>query len=189
MGETQRRDQTRVWFETGWILAPVQIRGHNQAGLSAGSANEFEHLLVAVKGLGSPVFGDLGEQAVLDGIPLGGTGRIMSNGGGNAEPIAYLCLDFRLPGPGGATVTAAGVCQNQKFGRTAITTDSFAFPPCGDGMGSEGRGVMRDADTNGAAVVGWIINAIGDAYPAGVGAEVVIVHQNGRAIPIWRRRF
>ena len=50
-------------------------------------------------------------------------------------------------------------------------------------MGSEGRGVMRDADTNRAAVVGWIINAIGDAYPAGIGAEVVIVHQNGRAIP------
>ena len=96
MSETERRDQTRVWFETGWILASVQIRGHNQAGLSAGGTNEFEHLLVAVKGLGRPVFGDFGEQAVLDGIPLGGAGRIMSNGGGNAEPIAYLRLDFRF---------------------------------------------------------------------------------------------
>ena len=50
-------------------------------------------------------------------------------------------------------------------------------------MGGEGRGVMRDADTNGAAVVGRVINAVGNAHPTGVGAEVVIVHQNGRAIP------
>src|SRR5204863_9964376 len=78
---------------------------------------------------------------------------------------------------------AAGVGQNQKSGRTGVTTGSLALPPSGDGMGGEGRGVMRDADTNGAAVVGWIINAVGDADPAGIGAEVVIVHQNGRAVP------
>ena len=59
MGEAKRRDQTRVWFETGGILAPVQVRRHNQAGLSAGGTNEFEHLLVAVKGFGRPVFSAL----------------------------------------------------------------------------------------------------------------------------------
>ena len=42
---------------------------------------------------------------------------------------------------------------------------------------------MRDADADGAAVAGRVINAVGDAHAAGIGAEVVIVHQDGRAIP------
>jgi hypothetical protein len=81
-----------------------------------------------------------------------------------------------LQAQGGATVAAAGVGQNQKSGRTAVTTCSFAFSPSGDGMGGERRGVMRDADTNGAAVVGLVINAIGDGHSASIGAEVPIVH-------------
>jgi hypothetical protein len=35
----------------------------------AGGADELEHLFVTVEGLGSLVFRDLGEQAVLDGVP------------------------------------------------------------------------------------------------------------------------
>ena len=42
---------------------------------------------------------------------------------------------------------------------------------------------MGDADTDGAAVVGWVVNAVGDAYAAGIGKEVVIVDQNGRTVP------
>ena len=80
-------------------------------------------------------------------------------------------------------VATAGVGQDQESGRTTVTTGSFAFPPGGDGMGGEGRSVMRDADTDRAAIVGWVINAVGDAHSAGIGAEIVIVHQNGRAIP------
>ena len=50
-------------------------------------------------------------------------------------------------------------------------------------MGGEGRRIMRDADADGAAVVRRVVNAVRDAYPTGIRAEVVIVHQNGRAIP------
>ena len=123
------------------------------------------------------------------GFHLEAARRIVSDGHGDAEPIAYLCLDFGLPGPGSATVAAAGVGQNQKLGRVAVAARSFAFPPGGDGMGGESRGVMRDADTDGAAVAGWLIDAVGDAHAAGFGAEVVIVHQNRRAIPFGARVF
>jgi hypothetical protein len=51
-------------------------------------------------------------------------------------------------------------------------------------MGGESGRVVRDANTDGAAVVRWVVNPIGDAHPAGLGAEVRIVHQNGRAIPL-----
>jgi len=50
-------------------------------------------------------------------------------------------------------------------------------------VGGEGRSVMGDADADGAAVVGWVVNAVGDAYAAGISKEVVVVDQNGRAVP------
>ena len=71
-----------------WIFISVEIGGHDQASFSAGGANEFEHLFVAVQRLGRPVFGDLGEQPVLDGVPFGSTGRIVGAGDREAEAIA-----------------------------------------------------------------------------------------------------
>ena len=104
MFKAERGDLTPVWFEAGWILFSVQIGSHNQAGLGTGSANEVEHFVVAVQWLGSPVLGDLGEQAMLDGIPFGGAGEIVSDRNGEAEWMAQLSLDFGLPGPGTAPV-------------------------------------------------------------------------------------
>lgn len=65
----------------------------------------------------------------------------------------------------------------------AMATRSLTFPPGGDGMGGEGRRVVRDADADSAAVIRRIVNAVGDAHAAGVGEEVMIVHWNRRAIP------
>lgn len=56
-------------------------------------------------------------------------------------------------------------------------------------MSSESWCVVRDADADRATVVGRIINAIGDSHPAGFGEEVVIVHQNRRAIPFGAAVF
>ena len=51
-------------------------------------------------------------------------------------------------------------------------------------MGGEGRRIVRDTDADGAAIVRRVVNAVGDAHAAGIGAEVMVVHQNGRAIPV-----
>ncbi len=59
----------------------------------------------------------------------------------------------------------------------------LAFPPGSNGMGGEGRRIVRNADADSAAVIGRVVNAVGDAHAAGIGAEVVIVHRNWRAIP------
>jgi hypothetical protein len=50
-------------------------------------------------------------------------------------------------------------------------------------VGGKGRRIVRDADADGAAIVGWVVNAVGNAHAGGIGAEVVIVHWNRRAIP------
>src|ERR1700683_4821479 len=120
---------------------------------------------------------------MLDRIPFGGACGIVSDRNTEAECIAQLSLDFDLPGPGTTTVTAARVRQDQQLRNTAPATRPFAFPPSGDGMSGEGRRVVRDSDADGAAIVRRVVNPIGDAHAAGIGAEVVIVHQNGRAIP------
>ena len=120
---------------------------------------------------------------MLDGIPFGSSRRVVSDSSGDAKWIAQLSLDFGLPGPGTAPVAAARVRQNQNFGSMAMPTRSLAFPPGGDGMGGESRRVVRDTDADSAAVVRRVVNAVGDADSAGVGAEVVIVHANRRAVP------
>src|SRR6266542_117445 len=52
------------------VASAVQIGGDGKAGLGGGSADEIEYFLVAVQRLAGPVFGDFGEQAMLDRIPL-----------------------------------------------------------------------------------------------------------------------
>src|SRR6202140_4880599 len=105
----------------------MQICRHNQAGPGAGIANEAQHLFIADQWLGGPVFGNLREQTVLDRVPFGCAGRIMSDCSRDAEWVAEPSLHFSLPGPGSATVAATRVRQNQNFGSVAMATRSVAF--------------------------------------------------------------
>src|ERR1035438_4362808 len=94
---------------TGWIVFTVEGSRDREAGSGAGVADEVEDLGIAVKRLGGPVFGDFGEQAVLDGIPFGSAGGVMGNGYGEPKAVAELALKLGLPGAGTATVAAAGI--------------------------------------------------------------------------------
>ena len=53
-------------------------------GLSSGGANEAEVLLVAVERFTGPVFGDLREETMLDGVPFGSTRWVVGDGEGQA---------------------------------------------------------------------------------------------------------
>src|ERR1019366_2518347 len=138
---------------------------------------------MADKRFPSPVFGDLGEQTMLDGIPFGSSSRVVSDGDGDAKLVTQLGLEFCFPGPGTAIVAATRVGKNQEFGSSAMETSPLMFPPGGDGVGGEGRRVVRDANADRSAVVWRIVNAIGDAHSTGVRSEVVIVNQYRRSIP------
>src|ERR1019366_7705743 len=138
---------------------------------------------MADKRFPSPVFGDLGEQTMLDGIPFGSSSRVVSDGDGDAKLVAQLGLDFCFPGPGTAIVAATRVGKDQDFWSSAMETRPLMFPPGGDGVGGESCRVVRDANADRSAVVWRIVNAIGDTHSPGVGSEVVIVHQYRRATP------
>ena len=54
----------------GWVVSAIEVGIDREAGLGAGGTDELKNLLIAAQGLGSPVFRYLGEQAMLDRIPL-----------------------------------------------------------------------------------------------------------------------
>ena len=81
--------------------------------MSFGGADKAEDFLIAIERLAGPVLGNFREEAVLDGIPFGSTGWIVSNGEGQAEGIGQLGLDFCFPGTATTAVAAAGASQNE----------------------------------------------------------------------------
>ena len=153
------------------IVSAVEVGGDLETGASVRASDEVEEFLVAGERFGGPVFRDLGKQAVLDGIPLGGAGWIVSDSNLKLEGIAELRLKFGFPGI------------------AAITVRTLSLPPAGNRMSGEGRGVMRDADENGAAIGRQIIDAVGDGHPSGIGAEIVVIDPGRENDPISSRCF
>ena len=52
-------------------MPTVEVSRDCEPGWGAGVADEVEDFGITVERFGGPVFGDFGEQAVLDGIPFG----------------------------------------------------------------------------------------------------------------------
>ena len=64
---------------------------------------------------------------MLNGIPLGSTSRIVSNGDVEIKGIDELGLDFGFPRATTATVAAAGISENEKLARLGILK-GFQYP-------------------------------------------------------------
>jgi hypothetical protein len=77
-------------------------------------------LVIAVEGFASPVFGDLGKETVLDGVPFGSTGGVVGDGESEAVGIGQLRLEFCFPSAATITVTAAGIAEDEKLSRARI---------------------------------------------------------------------
>ena len=173
----------RCGYGAGEIVATVEMSVDRQAGLSSGGTNKVEDLLIAVERFASPVPGDLGEEAMLDGVPFRSAGGVVGYGKSEAVGISQLGLEFCFPSAATITVTAAGIAEDEELSRARIAKRSLLAPPMGDGVSGEGGCVMGDADHNGAPIGEQIINAVRDGDAGGVGAEVVIVDQAGRQVP------
>ena len=96
-------------------MATVEIGSNAKPGLGLSGAGIVEDFLVRVQWFASPVSRDFRKQMMLDGIPLGGAGRIMCHSYGQGEGVGQLPLNFRLPGVTAATVTAAGIGQDEQL--------------------------------------------------------------------------
>lgn len=154
-----------------------QAAGHTQPGFGFGLPHGANDGVEAHQGLTSPVFANLTEEAVFDGIPLGGTGGVMTDGDLDSKRVNELFLKFPLPGPDPGTVAAAAVGQDQEGVGLGVVLATMVTPPLGDIVGRESRSVMGGADESRAVIAGQIANAVGDGDAVGVGAEVMIRHR------------
>ena len=152
-------------------------------GSGAGVADEVEDFGITVKRLGSPVFGNFGEQAVLDGIPFGSASGVMSNGNGEPKTVADLALKFGFPGACSATVAAASVGKDEQLPAAKVAIRAVALPPAGDGVRGESGGVMRDTHKDRASIGKQVVDTVRDRDANGIGTEIVIIDAHGRAIP------
>jgi hypothetical protein len=96
------------------VVATIQVGGDAESGLGAGGAGVVEDLLVGVEGFTRPVPRHLREEAVFDGIPFGGTGRVVGHGDRQRRAVRQLRLDFGFPGAAAIAVAAPGVGEDEK---------------------------------------------------------------------------
>jgi len=96
-------------------------------------------------------FTHLTEEAVFDGIPLGGAGGIVADGDRDGERIDQLFLEFPLPRPDPSPVAAAAISQDQEgvgvgVVLTAVraTTGRHYVPRKPEGHGRSRRRPSRD---------------------------------------------
>ena len=79
---------------------------------------------------------------MLDRIPFGSTGGVVSNGYGEPKAVAELGLQFGFPGTRTAAVAAAGIGQDEQLPAAAVAVRAVALPPAGDGVGGKGCRVL-----------------------------------------------
>ena len=106
-------DLVGIGLLAGRVVPLDKSRPDGKPLLGLGGPDVLEHGFVAGERLSSPVLGDLAEEPVLDGIPLGGAGGVVGDGDAEAEGIAELLLEGALPGSNSVSVAAAAVCENE----------------------------------------------------------------------------
>src|SRR5258708_4412474 len=165
-------------------MPSIEVGRDCEPSSGASIADEAEDFGVTVKRLGGPVFGDFGEQAVLDGIPFGSAGGVVGNGHCEPKAVAELGLKFSFPGAGTTTVAAAGIGKDEQLSAASVAVGAVALPPAGDGVGGKSCGVMRDAYEDRASVGEQVIDTVGDRDADGIGSEIVIIDAHGRGVPL-----
>lgn len=170
-------------FCAGGIVTSIQVSGDGQTSFGGSRTDEVENLLITIEGFTSPVFGNFGEESMLNGIPFGSASGIVSDRDSKVKAVSELRLEFGFPSPTATAVAAAGVGQNQQLARVGVLTKSLTLPPVSDGVSREGGCVVRDTNDNGTAVGERLVDTVGDGHADGVGTEVVIMDGLGLPIP------
>ena len=100
----------RVWdLDSGVVVLWDEVGADSEAGFRFGGTDELEDLVDVGEGFASPVFADFAEQAVLDGIPLGSAGWIVTDGNNETERSADGVLKRFPPDAAARAVTSAAV--------------------------------------------------------------------------------
>ena len=170
--------------DAGVVLLFDEAGVDDESGLRFRGADEVEHLVQIREGFSGPVPADFAKQAMLNRIPLGSPGRIVTDRDGKAGAIADLVLDSLLPGAATRAVASAPIGQDQNLVSLWVSLASLRKPPVCDGVGGESGRIVTGPHKNRASVGLLVVNAAGNRQIVGVRAKVVIVDRNGFAIPL-----
>ncbi len=136
-----------------FVVGFVNGRGlHGETGCGFGVADTSKHEIDRGQGCAGPGFGNLAEEAMLDGVPFGSTRRIVTDGHGQVKGIRQFGLELLFKKTRAIAIAAAAV-----------------------GNGIDGKlsriGGMTDVDVT--LLVSLIIDAIGPRARQGIVGKIV----------------
>ena len=83
---------------------------NGQASFGLGVSDIMQDIVEGTQGTSSPSFADLVEQTVLNGIPFGSAGGIMTDSDGQSKAVRHFLLEVALPNSRTVAVAAPTVC-------------------------------------------------------------------------------
>src|SRR6266851_9185359 len=107
----------------------------------------------------SPVHADEGEEAVLDLVPLAGSGRVVTHRDRCLELVGQL-LEMKLPGAEPIAVTPSGIGTDQQALGLWITPSSEHPPPPPDALDGELRRIVSHPNVHQRPVRGDVVSPI-----------------------------
>ena len=131
------------------------------------------------QGLGTPVDGDIGEEAMFDLVPFAGARRKMTDRDAQSRLVGQP-LHLPLPQAAASGVGAASIRGDEQVGLAGIQALAMLVPPAPDTLDSKLRRVMVKAHIDKALILDQIIHAIRDGFPVG---------QRQVVVDVDRRRF
>ena len=170
-------------FDPRAVFLSDQASGHCQSLLCLGAPDVVQDRTIAVERAARPFLADFAEEPVLDDIPLGCTGGIVTDRNRDAVSVAQVGLDAFLPETASRAVTSTAVGQDQQPARARVSPPSLGAPPSADAFDRELRRIVRGPNENRSAVRCRIVYPIRNRHSHSRGAEVVVVHQERAFAP------
>ena len=135
------------------------------------AADQLNNHLVTDQRLAAPVLRDVGEQSMLDAVPLGGAGRQVGHRYFQAGLIGEA-LRFSLPQPDPNAVGPTAIGGDGETVRSRIARLAQLVPPTADAFHREGRSVGIDTDTDPAMIGRDVIHTPGSSPGQAPGATL-----------------
>src|SRR5467141_1930109 len=145
------------------VEALVDVAGDGEAGIGGSGADQLDHDLVADQRFAAPVLGDVGKKAVLDAVPLAGTGRQVGDGYDEAGLVGLVgkALEFAFPEADAGAVAAAAVGRDGEALSLGIARVAEPLPPAANTLDRKFAGIGIDPDVDPALIGGNVVDAVG----------------------------
>lgn len=126
----------------------VDRREYSQSCSGSHPGSQFPGLLNCVEHSSAPGSGNLGEEPMLDGIPLGAVRRIMGDSDVNAQSLRQF-YETPLEQPVPCVVRPASVTEDEDGLRTRIYMPEVVFPVFGETFTGELGRVVAHSKSHG----------------------------------------